>query len=215
MSHVPDLALPYQPFSYEGAVSPFIVLEGVSGIGKSTLTKLLVKRLGATGIHTLPKPHTDWSKTANARLRPLPQLAFYLSGVLHTSDSIRQTRQMGPVVADRYVSSVIACHAAVHRVGVHHVSQLLEPFLPYLLCPTSTFYLRCSEETLKERLAGKPERTLDDIDLINVPERLERLLDNFTAVADRDPTAVWVDTDGKTAEDLCGWIADRVEKAHA
>ncbi|MEU1806888.1 hypothetical protein [Streptomyces sp. NPDC019937] len=71
----------------------------------------------------------------------LPQLAFYLSGVLHASDSIRHCRIIGPVVADRYVSSVIACHAAVHGVEVETVIALLNPFHSYLEIPTCTFYL--------------------------------------------------------------------------
>ncbi|MGW2572863.1 dTMP kinase [Streptomyces sp. NPDC001537] len=209
------LAPTYQPIYHEGEEGPFIVLEGVSGVGKSTLRKLLVRRLGATGIHTLPAPHTKWSSDVNAKLRPLPQFAFYLSGVLHASDVVRQTRAVGPVVADRYVSSVIACHAAVNRVGLDDVTQLIAPFRPYLAAPTRTFYLRCSEEALRERLASKGDQTRDDRDLIAVPGRLEQLLENFATVADQDPTAVWVDTDGKTADDLADWITNRLEESRA
>src|SRR5262249_18741010 len=161
-------------------------------VGKSTLRELLVRRLGATGIHTLSHPHTHWSSDVNAKLRPLPQFAFYLSGALHASDSIRQARAAGPVVADRYVSSVMACHAAVDQGGVDPVARLLEPFRPYLVAPTHTFYLRCSEKALRERLAGKNDRTRDDAELIEVPGRLEQLVENFATVAGLDPTAVRV-----------------------
>jgi thymidylate kinase len=149
----------------------------------------------------------------NTGLRPLPQFAFYLSGLLHGSDSIRRTRQVSPVIADRYVSSVIACHAAVHNVDVETVTGLLVPFRPYFEVPTHTFYLRCSESSLRERLTSKQDVTDDDTALLRIPGRLARLLDNFQAVANADPTAVPLDTDGKAPDDLADRIIDRLAEA--
>ncbi|UKY49228.1 dTMP kinase [Streptomyces inhibens] len=209
------LPAPYQPAYYEGAKGPFLVLEGVSGIGKSTLARLLAGRLNATGLHTLPAPHSEWSTMINSRLRALPQFGYYLSGVLHASDSIRQTRMIGPVIADRYVSSVIACHAAVHGVDIDTVTRLLEPFRDYLEAPTRTFYLRCSEEQLRERLATKQDIKSDDTDLLKVPDRLTWLLHNFEQVAASDPSAVWLDTDGRTPDDLAVWILTQLETPSA
>ncbi|MFF6997499.1 thymidylate kinase [Streptomyces sp. NPDC008313] len=212
---VSRLPPPYQPLGYERDESPLIVLEGVSGVGKSTLRAALVERLGATGIHTLHAPHADWSGTVNARLRPLPQFAFYLSGLLHVSDSIRQARVTRPVVADRYVSSVVACHSAVHRVPVATVAGLLEPYRPYLSEPTRTFYLRCSEGALRDRLAGKSDLSEDDVDLLTVKGRLSRLLANFASVAKQDQTAVVLETDDTAAEDLADLIVSLLEKDRA
>ncbi|NUK73307.1 AAA family ATPase [Streptomyces lunaelactis] len=202
---------PYLPVDVDGPRSPFVVLEGVSGIGKSTLAATLAKRLQATELHTLPMPHSGWSSTVNRRLRPLPQFAFYLSGVLHAADSIRQSRMIGTVVADRYISSVIACHAAVHDLQTEAVTELVEPFRPYLEVPTHTFYLRCSESVLRERMAGKPDTKQDDTDLFAVPGRLARLLANFEAVGAADSTAVVVDTDAKTPDDLAEWVIAHLE----
>ncbi len=206
-----NLPAPYRPAYFDGPPNPFIVLEGVSGIGKSTLTQALAKRLRATSLHTLPAPHTDWSSLVNQRLRALPQFAFYLSGLLHAADAVRAARMVGPVVADRYASSVIACHAAVQEVAVEEVAHLLEPFQPYLETPTHTFYLGCSEAALRERLAGKRDTKQDDLDLFAVPGRLARLLANFQAVQAADPTAIALDTDGKSPADLADWITAHLE----
>jgi dTMP kinase len=183
-----SLPRPYRPLRFDGPHHPFIVLEGVSGIGKSTLAWALADRLGATSLHTLPTPHAGWSTLINERLRALPQFAFYLSGLLHAADSIRLARATGPVVADRYASSVVACHAAVHEVAVEEAARLLEPFRPYLETPTRTYYLGCSE-----------------------PGRLARLLANFRTVQAADPTAVALDTDGKSPDDLADWIIADLE----
>nr|WP_202451619.1 AAA family ATPase [Streptomyces sp. SID4948] len=202
---------PYRPVSFDGPPHPFIVLEGVSGIGKSTLAQALTRRLGATSLHTLPAPHTDWATLVNRRLHALPQFAFYLSGLLHAADSIRLARMVGPVVADRYASSVVACHAAVHKIAVEEVAQLLQPFRPYLETPTRTFYLGCSEAALRERLAVKNDVKQDDLDLFAVPGRLARLLADFRAVQAADPTAVALDTTDKSPDDLADRITAHLE----
>ncbi|WP_329137338.1 AAA family ATPase [Streptomyces sp. NBC_01476] len=206
-----SLPAPYRPVQFDGPPHPFIVLEGVSGIGKSTLVRALDKRLHGTSLHTLTAPHTDWSPTVNQRLRALPQFGFYLSGLLHTADSVRVARTVGPVVADRYASSVIACHAAVHEVAVEEVTQLLEPFRPYLETPTRTFYLTCSEAALRQRLAVKSDTKQDDLDLFAVPGRLVRLLANFQAVQASDPTAITLDTSDESPADLADRIIAHLE----
>ncbi|WP_425834171.1 thymidylate kinase [Streptomyces fractus] len=196
------LPVDYRPRTHEGTARPFLVLEGISGIGKSTLTRLLTHRMSAEQLHTLPQPHNSWSKVVNDRLAPLPQLAFYLSGLLHAADRVRTARQSSPVIADRYQSSVLACHGAVHHIAIEQVRRLADPFLPYVMQPTITFYLRCSEETLRARLRTKRDIKQDDTDLIAVPGRLKQLLFNFEAIAADDPSAVWIDTDGKTPDQL-------------
>ncbi|WP_200308021.1 dTMP kinase [Streptomyces adelaidensis] len=203
------------PGADEGRQGSFVVLEGVSGVGKSTLARLLAKRLGATEIHTLTDPHSGWSGTVNRELRPLPQFAFYLSGLLHVSDVVRRHLGTGPVVADRYASSVIACHAAVNCVGLDQVRELIAPFLPYLVAPDATFHLVSSDNSLKERMSTKTDVKQDDTDLFDIPGRLARLQENFQSVAETDPSAVMLPTDGRSPEDLADIIVKHLEGRRA
>ncbi|MEZ0089982.1 dTMP kinase [Streptacidiphilus sp. EB129] len=205
---------PYTPLPAPPA-GPFIVLEGASGIGKSTLARILTERLGGHMLHTLPEPLNPMAPLVNATLRPLPQFGFYLAGVLHASDLVREFLPHGPVVADRYVSSMTACHAAVHGVDVKDVSQLLEPFQPYLIRPDHTFYLRCSDPVLHERIAGKADFKQDDLELLQVPGRLARLLENFETVAAADPSATVLATDGLSPDLLADHILHQIGAAHA
>ncbi|MEV1082169.1 thymidylate kinase [Streptomyces sp. NPDC050211] len=208
------LRAPYTPEAYERH-GPFVVLEGVSGVGKSTISRLLAKQLGATAIHTLTDPHTGWSNVVNQEMRPLPQFAFYLSGLLNASDAIRQYLAVGPVVADRYASSVMACHAAVNGVGLDQVKELISPFGPYLVEPDATFYLLSSDNSLKERMGTKTDVKQDDTDLFSVPGRLARLRENFRAVADEDPSAITLPTDGRSPDDLADIIIKHLEVRRA
>ncbi|MFF7123969.1 dTMP kinase [Streptomyces sp. NPDC016566] len=209
------LNAPYTPGADDVRQGPFVVLEGVSGVGKSTLSRVLAKRLGGTAIHTLTDPHTGWSDVINRELRPLPQFAFYLSGLLHASDVVRQALSVGPVVADRYASSVVACHSAVNRLGLDQVRELITPFRSYLVSPDATFYLVSSDHTLKERMGTKTDVKQDDTDLFDVPGRLARLRENFQVVADEDPTAVVLPTDSRSLRDLADTIIKHLEDGRA
>jgi thymidylate kinase len=209
------LKSPYAPDRSREPTRPFVVLEGVSGVGKSTLAALLGERLRATTVHTLPEPHTDLSPAVNSHLKALPQFAFYLSGLLHVSDRIRDALTRGPVVADRYLSSVAACHAAVHGAGLDQVRGLLEVFLPYLIQPDATFYLNSSNRALADRMGSKTDLKQDDTELFEVPGRLAALRKNFTAVALTDPTAVMLDTDDRSPDDLAAAVIKHLEEIRA
>ncbi|MFF5720217.1 dTMP kinase [Streptomyces buecherae] len=202
---------PYTPGAAHRSRGPFVVLEGVSGVGKSTLARLLAKRLDAAAIHTLAAPHTDWSGPVNQELRPLPQLAFYLSGLLHVSDVVRQALIERPAVADRYASSVMACHSAVNLVGMDQVKKLIAPFRPYLVAPDATFYLVSSDGSLRQRMGAKADVKRDDTDLFDVPGRLDRLRRNFRTIADEDPSAIVLPTDGRGPDDLADIIVKQLE----
>ncbi|MFE2555555.1 dTMP kinase [Streptomyces sp. NPDC059352] len=200
----------YAPVPGTPRKGPLIVLEGISGIGKSTLARILADRLEAPSLHTVPEPFIPWAPIVNEQIAALPQFAFYLSGVLHSTDLIRGHLARRPVVADRYISSVIAYHSAVHELDMNQVRGLLGPFQPYLVHPDHTFYLRCNDTTLHARMAVKKDRNKDDRDMLNVPGRLDRLRRNFDAVAAQDPTAVIVDTDDRAPEELADLIISHV-----
>ncbi|RII13351.1 thymidylate kinase [Streptomyces sp. YIM 130001] len=208
------LPAPYTP-QPTGRQGPFVVLEGVSGIGKSTLAALLAQRLKSSSIHTLADPHQAWSSTANQELGALPQMAFYLSGLLHASDLIRQRLASGPVIADRYTSSVTACHAAAHGIDPTDVARLIDPFRPYLAPPDRTFYLLGSTTALRRRMQTKTDLKRDDTDLFAIPGRHAQLTANFHHVAAHDPTAVLVDTDHRTPDQLADVICTHLEQPRA
>ncbi|MDR3081728.1 MAG: AAA family ATPase [Streptomyces sp.] len=197
----------YAPGPDTPRAGPFIILEGVSGIGKSTLTRVLADHLGAATLHTVPDHYMPWAPVMNTTTAALPQFAFYLSGVLHASDIIRRHLTRFPVVSDRYISSVIAYHSAVHQLDMDEVRALIAPFRPYLVRPDHTFYLRCTDDTLRDRMSHKRDCNQDDSDMMNIPGRLERLRANFDGAAADDPTAVVVDTDNRTPGELADLIA--------
>lgn len=198
-------AIAYQPLSTHRD-GLFIVLEGVSGSGKSTLAALLASRLHGRHFHTVPAPVSDLQPYINASARPLAQLAFYLAGVLHASDLARDGLQHGYVIADRYVNSVIANHAAVHDLDNHTVAAAIEPFTSYLIPPDVTIYLHTSLRELTQRMRTKADPTRSDHDLLDDPALLQRLQDRYDQIAATDPTARHLSTTGRSPADLADLI---------
>ena len=127
---------------------------------------------------------------------------------------MRRALTRGPVVADRYASSVAACHAAVNGVDLEQVQELMAPFLPYLIRPRATFYLLGSDTSLRQRMTTKTDVKQDDTNLFNVPGRLTRLRDNFKAIA-AEARTVLLPTDGRSPEDLADAVAAHLETPRA
>jgi thymidylate kinase len=197
---------PYQPLQ-AARVGLFVVLEGISGSGKSTVAKLLADRLGCTHFHTVPAPVSDLQPYISSRAKAFPQLAFYLAGALHAADLARTALASGHVVADRYINSVIANHAAVHDLDNATVAATIAPFTPYLAVPDLTIYLHTDLDTLTTRMQAKPDLTRSDQDLLADRALLERLQDHYDQVAVADPTAYHLHTDGRTPDELADHIA--------
>lgn len=195
----------YQPVT-GGAAGLFIVLEGISGSGKSTLARLLAARLRGQAFHTVPAPVSDLQPYINAVVRPLPQLAFYLAGVLHASDLARAALQHGHAIADRYLNSVIANHAAVHGLDNDTVAAVTAPFTSYLTVPDLTVYLHTSPHELARRMRAKPDRTRSDHDLLTDSSLLHRLQDRYDQIAATDHTARHLHTTGRTPGELASLI---------
>jgi thymidylate kinase len=195
----------YQP-TRTARVGSFVVLEGISGSGKSTIAALLADRLGCVHFHTVPTPVSDLQPYINSRARAFPQLAFYLAGVLHASDLARTALKDGHAIADRYVNSVIANHAAVHDLDNNVVEATIAPFTPYLAAPDLTVYLHTDLDGLTTRMRNKPDLTQSDEDLLANRELLERLQDHYDQIAAGDPNAYHLDTDGYAADELASHI---------
>jgi thymidylate kinase len=195
----------YQP-AITGKAGLFIVLEGISGSGKSTLAALLADRLSGRHFHTVPAPVSDLQPYINANARPLAQFAFYLAGVLHASDLARHALQHGHVIADRYLNSVIANHAAVHQLTNDTVADVIAPFTSYLIVPDLTIYLHTSPTELARRMHAKPDQTRSDHDLLTDPRLLQRLQDRYDQIAATDPTARHLHTTSRSPAALADII---------
>ncbi|MEU0546739.1 hypothetical protein [Micromonospora sp. NPDC005979] len=173
-----------------------LAVEGLDGVGKTTVCRLLAARLDAAYIGLPPPELLLRTSTLFRRHDSLARYLYYLSAVAAT-DAATQPDVL--VIADRYVASAHALH--LHVAG--EAAQILRD-LP-LPAPTLTFYLTADERSRRARLSSR-SAPLDPFEqALNESESFR------TAVAQRlqsGPNTHVIDTTGQTADD----VADAVVK---
>lgn len=92
----------------------FVVIEGVDGVGKTTLAKLLAERNDYTYFYTLPEPLSSIRKQVE-NLRDFNfRFYYYLAAIVAAQIPLRKLLDAGSkIVVDRYVYSTFAMHQAL------------------------------------------------------------------------------------------------------
>jgi thymidylate kinase len=127
----------------------FVALEGLDGVGKSTLGKELAQRLNGTYFHTPAEPFQSIRRALDGPASPQTRILFFLSSVSHASQQIEDLLIHTPVVCDRYIASTIAYQVAMDK-------RLLEiTDTVSVLQPDFTFYLYADESVRRLRLTER------------------------------------------------------------
>jgi dTMP kinase len=130
--------------------TPIIVLEGLDGCGKTTLTDLLARTLDAAPLSTSAGLLAPLRATCDALHGPdgMSRQLYYAYAVSLVSDEARRAQQAArPVIIDRYWASTLAYARCADRdaLWLHDVAHRLTP-------ATLTVYLDLDAPRRRERL---------------------------------------------------------------
>lgn len=154
----------------------FIVVEGLDGVGKTTVVRELARELAADILHT---PPVELAAARADILRcftdsPLATTLFYASTLAAAAQQAAARRAAGrSVVLDRYYLSTCA-YGEVLR-GNQHPRQLLDGLAALLLPADVTIYLHASSECRRERMQARGQLGAEDrlSAKADIAERLE------------------------------------------
>ncbi|MFI2204724.1 hypothetical protein ACH47Z_28830 [Streptomyces sp. NPDC020192] len=126
------------------------MLEGLSAVGKSTVSPLLAERLDATLIPTLLPEFETVRKGVDRTRLVMPRLHFWMMTNYAVSETVREHVRSGQdVVVESYFYRTLATHAALGA------SQLPEINWDHALAPDMTVLLTVDEPVRQERLAER------------------------------------------------------------
>ncbi|WP_375750021.1 dTMP kinase [Vibrio sp. HN007] len=183
----------------------FIVIEGLDGAGKSTVSKHLAKKLNAKLLTT---PGEDFKRTRkqldaafknNLKARQL----FYMATVLNVADKAQSLLASGQnVVVDRYWLSTQVYHCWMTN-GQHYNLHEIERDL---LKPDLTVFLDLPKHERKKRINNRNNCTAEDSQTLTLKAD-DALRNLYEQMSDSEPVGKWLSVD---ASQSVGAIVDTV-----
>ncbi|CDT06849.1 putative thymidylate kinase [Vibrio crassostreae] len=177
----------------------FIVIEGLDGSGKSTVSKCLAKKLNAKWLTT---PGTDFKTTrkhldAVFKNNPKARQLFYMATVLNVADEAQRLIDSGQhVVVDRYWLSTQVYHCWMSN-GQHYKLHEIESGL---LRPDLTVYLDLPMDERNERINSRNNCTLEDRKTLTL-EADRELRDLYEGMSYSQPVGEWLLVDASQGVD--------------
>lgn len=130
----------------------FAVLEGLTGVGKSTAAKRVAEQLGMRFISPMSTEFLDARNLLDSDSRMLDaRYAFYFASILHAASEINDLLDSGEhVIVDSWIYRTHATHKALgSRLTLKPPSWIPEPDVKVLLT--------CDEEERKRRIASRSQ----------------------------------------------------------
>lgn len=154
--------------------NPFIVLEGLSAVGKTTLAQNLALKLGGHYVKTPGKEYRAISDYIDKNVSTEARYLFYLSSIIESSRQISFLLKNAPVVCDRYIYTTICWHKAL-GVKINIGDSFFQENI--IIKPNFSFLITCEEEKRIERMKKRGISHYDNFELISGVEN--NYLKNF------------------------------------
>ena len=193
-----------------------IVVEGSSGVGKSTVAEHLRACLGAALFH-YPAEFTRFRREVkmDSDVGPVANLVYHIGATLHLGELVREELANRHVVCDRYLPGPLSLLSARGAMEESELERLSEPFQSRMLRPALTVLVRATWESVCDRIraragnGGAELRTAESwvLESREFFARREASLARHAArlgpVAEIDTTTMPVGVAGRAVESLC------------
>jgi len=174
----------------------FVVIEGMDGVGKTTITKLLAEQLNGTS-YKIPPPELNSIRDNIDNNNKYTKFFYYLSTTYYASENIQSIIKSGKsVVCDRYYQTTLS---AYDNEVINLVNS--EQIIDKLYKPNFCFLLTVSEEERLKRLKKRGYLSKDDIESID-----NKVLREAQMFKYHQMKMIQIDTTKKSEEDVVNEI---------
>jgi len=142
----------------------FVSIDGVDGVGKTTVSQRLAEECGFQYYKSPSGPFEALRKEVDKYASPIGRYSFYRLALQHDSDQIAKLLEKGPVVSDRYLASTLAYHLVLDpRIReIHQENGLVRPNFSILLAARSNIRTWRLEERRKKEGREASDIKLED-----------------------------------------------------
>jgi thymidylate kinase len=150
----------------------FVTLEGLSGVGKTTLAPMVADALGAKEMGAVPPAYGGTRASFDDPSLIEARYLYFLSAICRASIEVQTELRRG---TDIVVESFLARTVAFHRgMGAKVTADLSA----VVATPDVSFHLLCADLVRRRRLAERPER-LDSLWDARAERVADRILDEY------------------------------------
>jgi dTMP kinase len=154
-------------------LNKFIVIEGIDGVGKSTVGSLLAEQIGAFFFQTPPNSFSSTRDIIDKSAKVNSRFFFYLASVTYTSEIIQECLKEKPVVCDRFIISTLGYHKSI-GLNIEIDIQKLN-----LQKPDFTFFLTIDNEIERQRRLKERNKFTSVDALVDNLDFRERLIKEY------------------------------------
>lgn len=144
----------------------FIAIEGLSGVGKSTIARALAERIGGLYYRTPPSMFGPIRESVETNACPLSQHLYFCAGMVQASLEIDAALKERAVVCDKYFATLRAYSRGLGFAGLERLSEGATK-------ADYTFLIQVSEETRRRRIAARGPITARHQEFLRIETSLE------------------------------------------
>jgi dTMP kinase len=145
----------------------FITIEGMDGVGKTSVAKKLALRLDAIYMATPPNDLDQVRSIFTNSSDRLAQYHFFISSVLIASERIDSLLETESVICDRYYYTTLTAYKESIESMYPDLWENIHRFTKHFVEPDHAFLLTADTATRQKRMALRSQLTRDDVESLD------------------------------------------------